>query len=171
MTNPFEAALEASATMSINMAARMTGMEPDQVAAMLADALPKAMEAAKASPEAAAAVFKESFEAMPEPLQAVYERMGAAAAAQGATPQDFARMFGAQAKALEEAAASMAGTTTDKAGAAFGAAVPAMKDAMRQGAVAAGQAADAVDPAKAQEMLGQAAQATASVFGRLAGRG
>jgi hypothetical protein len=171
MPNPFETALEASAKMSINAAAKMTGMEPEDVAAMLADSLPKAMEAAKASPEAAAGAIKQSVQAMPVPVQAAYEKMGATASAQGASAQEMASMFGAQTKALEEAAASMAGTTTEKAGAVLGAAVPAVKDAMAKSAAAAGQAAGTVDPAKAQELLGQAAQATASVFGRLAGRG
>jgi hypothetical protein len=170
MSNPFEAALEASAKMSISMAAKVTGMEPEEVAGILADGLPKAMDAAKSSPAAAAELFRQSVEALPEPVHAAYERLGTAAAVPGATAEDFVKMFGASAKALEETAATMAGTTADKAGAVFGAAVPAVKDAMRQGASAAGQAVEAVDPLKAQELLGQAADATAAVFGRLAGR-
>jgi phage-related protein len=156
--------------MTINMTAKMTGMKPEEVAAIIADGVPKAMEAAKLDPDKATAAFKASFEALPEPLQKMYEKMGAAAAAQGASVDDFRTMFGAQATALAETASSMAGATTEQAGAVFGAAVPAMKDAMRTGAEAAGAAADSIDASKAQEMLGQAAQATANVFGKLAGR-
>lgn len=171
MANPFESAIQASAQMSVAAASKITGMAPDQVAGILADGLPKAMEAARSTPESAVAAVQQALEAAPEPLHDVYARMGATAASVGASEADFLRMFGSQAKALEEAAAAVAGTTTEKVGAVLGATVPAVKDAMRQGASVAGQAVEAVDPARAQEVLDQMAQASRAVFGRLSGRG
>ncbi len=170
MANPFETALEQSAAMVTTMTAQLTGMTPQEVAAVLADSLPTALDSAKLDPQSASAAFRDAFETVPESLQAVYEKLGAAAAAQGATVEDFRAMFGTSATALAETATATAGTTKDQVDNVLGAAVPALKDAMRTGADTAGAAVSSLDPAKAQEMLGQASQAAASVFGRLAGR-
>ena len=170
MANPFESALEQSAAIVTTMTAQATGMTPQEVAAVLADSLPKALDAAKLDPQSASAAFRDAFETVPESVQAVYEKLGAAAAAQGATVDDFRAMFGATATSVAETASATAGATKEQVDSVLGAAVPALKDAMRTGADTAGAAVASVDPAKAQEMLGQASQAAASVFGRLAGR-
>ncbi len=170
MANPFEAALDQSAKLSINLAAKLTGMSSEQVAGILADGIPKAMAEAKADPAAATQAVKQALEAVPESVQSMYEKVEATAAAQGATVEDFTRMFGASATTLAETASSMAGASKEQAEKVLGAAVPAVKDAMRAGASAAGAAADSIDAGKAQDLLGQAQEATAKVFGRLAGR-
>ena len=76
MSTPFEVALEQSAKLSISLAARMTGMAPERVAAMLQEAIPQAIAQAEANPEAALAALQASFEQLPEPIQAVYQRLG-----------------------------------------------------------------------------------------------
>jgi hypothetical protein len=170
MANPFETALEQSAAMVTTMTAQVTGMTQQEVAAILADSLPKALDTAKLDPQSASEAFRDAFETVPESLSSVYEKLGAAAAAQGATVEDFRAMFGASATNLAETATTTAGATRDQVDSVIGAALPALKDAMRTGADTAGAAVASLDPAKAQEMLGQASQAAASVFGRLAGR-
>lgn len=170
MANAFQDALEQSAQMSIALAAKLTGIPAERIAEMMAEAIPKLMEQAKQSPEAAVAAFKQSFEMLPEPLQQFYEKLGSAAAANGVTMEDFAKLFSQSAESMQKVAASWTDTTIGQAGAVFGAAVPALEDAMRRSGEAAGMIADSIDPAKAQELMGQAAEATRSVFNRLAGR-
>jgi hypothetical protein len=170
MTNPFETALDESAKLTINLAAKLTGMAPEKVAEVLADGIPKAMAEVKADPAAATQAVKQAFEAIPEPVHRIYERLGSAAAAPGATIEDFRSMFGSSATSLAETTSSLAGASKEQADKVLGAALPAVKDAMRAGAAAAGAAADSIDASKAQDLLSQAQEATAKVFGRLAGR-
>jgi hypothetical protein len=79
-------------------------------------------------------------------------------------------MFGSSATSLAETTSSLAGASKEQADKVLSAALPAVKDAMRAGAAAAGAAADSIDASKAQDLLSQAQEATAKVFGRLAGR-
>jgi hypothetical protein len=170
MTNPIESALEASSALTLSAAARMTGMTEEQVAGILADALPRALEAARTEPAAALEAIRAALESAPGSLQQVYGTVSAAAADAGASAEDVVAMFGAQATAMAESATAAAGATKEQVDGVLGAALPAVKDAVRAGVGAADEAASAVDTARAQELLGQAQEAAASVFGRLAGR-
>lgn len=170
MTNPIEAALEASSKLTLGAAAKVTGMTEEQVAGILADALPKALEAAKTDPAAAVAMIRGAVESAPESLQQAYEKLVAAAEGAGASAEDVVALFGAQATALAESASGVAGATKEQVDGVLGAAVPAVKDAVRAGAGAADEAVSAIDTTKAQELLGQAQEAAAAVFGRLSGR-
>jgi hypothetical protein len=156
MTNPIESALEASSALTLSAAARMTGMTEEQVAGILADALPRALEAARTEPAAALETVRAALESAPASLQA--------------SAEDVVAMFGAQATAVAESATAVAGATKEQVDGVLGAALPALKDAVRAGVGAADEAASVVDTARAQELLGQAQQAATSVFGRLAGR-
>ena len=187
MSTPFEAALEQSAKLSINLAARMTGLAPEKVAAMLQQAIPAAIAQAEANPEAALASLQAGFEQLPEPIQAVYERLGAQAVANGATAEDLGKMLATSTEALQNAAAEMAPeATAEQTGAVLGAAAPALRDAFRNQLQAAREAmASAVQngdvqvattgpvvvqlsPEEARDMFAKAREASAAVFGRLA---
>ena len=61
MANPFETALEQSAAMVTTMTAQLTGMTPQEVAAVLADSLPTALDSAKLDPQSASAAFRDAF--------------------------------------------------------------------------------------------------------------
>jgi hypothetical protein len=170
MANPIESALEASSAMTLGLASKVTGMTEQQVANILADALPRALEAARADPAAAADAVKQALDSLPEPVQQAYEKVSSAAAHQGATAEDFVKMFGASATALAETASSMVDASREQVDGVLGAAVPALKDAVRAGVGAADEAVATVDGGRAQELLSQAQEAASKVFGSLAGR-
>jgi hypothetical protein len=170
MSNPIEAALEASSKITLGTAAKVTGMSEEQVAGILADALPKALEAARTDPAAAVEAIRSALESAPESLQQAYEKLASAAGGAGASAEDVVAMFGAQATSLAEGATGVAGATREQVDGVLGAALPAVKDAVRAGLGAADEAVPSIDTSKAQEVLGQAQEAAAAVFGRLAGR-
>ena len=187
MSTPFEVALEQSAKLSISLAARMTGMAPERVAAMLQEAIPQAIAQAEANPEAALAALQASFEQLPEPIQAVYQRLGEQAVANGATAEDLGQMLATSTEALQNAAAQMAPeATAEQAGTVLGSAAPALRDAFRNQLQSARDAlSQAVEngdvkvattgpvvvqlsPEEARDMFAKAREASASIFGRLA---
>lgn len=170
MANPVESALEASSALAVSAAAKVTGMDEDEVAAVLADALPTALEALRHDPAAALEALRTALQSAPESLHQVYENLAAAAADAGASVEDVVATFGARATSLAEGAAGVAGATKEQVDGVLGAALPAVMDAVRAGAGAADEALPTLDTAKAQELLGQAQEAASSVFGRLAGR-
>ncbi len=168
MANPIETALEASSKVTISAASKLTGMSEQQVAEILAEGLPKALEAVKADPAAAADLVTRALESLPAPVQQAYEKVAATAAEQGATAEDLVAFFGSSAAALAETATSMGDATKEQVDSVLGAAVPAVKDAVRAGMGAADEAVSTIDGGRAQELLSQAQEAASKVFGSLA---
>ena len=121
--------MDTAVQMSINMTAKIYGIEPDQVTKILQVGLPAMGKAAQENPDAMKQMYAESVKMMPENMQAMYGKMAEDPAFLEGMQTQYKTMFGAMTESVNRIAAEGAGVDEETAGKVLGASMPAFSQA------------------------------------------
>src|SRR5262245_41314833 len=118
--------MDQAVDMSLEMTARMTGLPKETVTKIVQVGLPVMAKMADENPELLKAMYAQTMNMMPEPIQDFYTKLGENPSAQQAMLDQFKTMVGPMTEALNREAASQAGSTEEQAGNVLATTYPAL---------------------------------------------
>src|SRR5262245_43817217 len=126
--------MDQAVDMSLAMTAQLTGLPKETMTKIVTAALPMMAQMAETNPALLKAMYAQSMQMMPEPIQAFYSQLADNPQAQQALVDEFQTMYGPMADALNREAASQAGVSHDQAGQVLATAHPGLAHALGQSA-------------------------------------
>lgn len=122
--------MDAAVDRSVTMTAQMLGIPEETVRKILQVGLPMLARMAEENPALLKAMYTQSLQLMPEPVQQFYSKLAESPAAQQKLVDEFKTMAGPMMDSLSRETALQAGSTPDLAGKALATTYPAVAQAL-----------------------------------------
>ncbi|MBL8126516.1 MAG: hypothetical protein JNM64_02690 [Chloroflexia bacterium] len=125
--------MDAAVDQSVTMTAEMLGMPEETVRKILQVGLPMMARMADENPALLKAMYAQSLQLMPEPVQQFYGKLAESPKAQQKLVDEFQTMVGPMMESLSRETAVQAGSTPALAGSALATTYPAVAQALGKG--------------------------------------